>query len=212
MALKSHFSIVLVICSLILTSCTLPLFGTSPTVQISSPPTLAQTSGSVETLTVTLPVATVSVTNTSQPVPTNTSQPVPTVAPALKWNLIGVGCLTTTTIEISLSVGVPATAVTGICTGNLPCSSSSTITYACQLVPHKDGQAYCQGLLASSGSDLTACLQLPGSAQPACNTFANFQHYLAPCTCPSLYSTATACNADTNCKWDAVGLTCKKKP
>jgi hypothetical protein len=59
---------------------------------------------------------------------------------------------------------------------------------------------------------LTACLQLPGNSQPVCNTFANFQHYLAPCKCVSLYSTQADCNADKNCVWDTVGLKCGKKP
>jgi hypothetical protein len=212
MALKINISAVLVLCLLVLTSCTFPFFSTSPTVQIPPPATQSSISGSVETLTVTLPIETVTVTNTSQAAPTNTSQPIPTNKPALQWNLIGVGCLSTTNIEITLSVGVPATGVTGVCAGALPCSTSSLVKYACQLVPRKDGQVYCQGLHADTGSALTACLQLPSSSQPVCNTFDNFQHYLAPCTCVSLYTTAASCNADTNCVWNPVPLTCGKKP
>jgi hypothetical protein len=220
MVLKSHLSAVLLLCGVILTSCTLPLFGTSPTVQISPPTLQVPTSSSVETSTTTLPIeaATVTVTtqpsatNTSQPVPTNTTQPILVNTPSLQWRLIGVGCLTTTTIEISLTDGVPAIGISGVCAGTQPCTTASAISYTCQLVPHKDGQAYCQGLSPESGSALTACLQIAGNPQPACNTFTDFQRYLGACTCPRLYSDATSCNTDKNCKWDTVGLTCKKKP
>jgi len=220
MVLKSHILATLVLCLLILTGCTLPLFGTAPTVEIPPPATQSSSSGSVESPTVKVPAATVTVTTTSQPGPTNTSQPIPTNTsqpvlinkPTLQWKLIGVGCISTTNIEITLSVGVPTTAITGVCAGALPCSAASIIKYACQLVPHKDGQVYCQGLLADSGSALTACLQLPGNTQSICNTFDNFQHYLAPCKCVSLYTDATSCNVDKNCLWNTVSLKCGDKP
>jgi len=219
MVFKSHLSAVLLLCVFILTGCTLPLFGTSPTVQIPPPTSQVPTSGTVETSTATLPIeaATVTVTsqpsatNTSQPVPTNTTQPILVNTPALQWSL-SVGCLTTTTIEITLSDGVPTIGISGVCAGTLPCTTASAINYSCQLVPHKDGQAYCQGLAPESGSALTACMQIPGNTQPVCNTFPVFQRYLGACTCPRLYSDATSCNTDKNCKWDTVGLTCKKKP
>ncbi len=220
MAHKFRFATVFILFLLILTGCTFPFFSTTPTVEIPPPATQSSTLSSVETLAVTFPIETVTVTNTSQPsptntsqpVPTNTSQPVPTNSSALQWNLIGVGCLSTTNIEITFTSGVPTTSVTGVCAGALPCSTSSPIKYACQLVPNFDGQVYCYGLLADTGSALTTCLQIPGNTQPICNTFTNFQHYLAPCKCVSLYTDAGSCNADKNCKWDTVGLTCGKKP
>jgi len=220
MALKSRIPAVLVLCLLVLTSCTFPFFSSTPTVQLPPPATQSSTSGSVEATTVTLPLKIVTVTqttkpiptNTSQPVPTNTSQPILTTISPLKWSLVGVGCVSTTNIEITLSVGVPATSVTGVCAGTLPCNTSSPIKYACQLVPHKDGQVYCQGLLADTGSALTACLQLPSSSAPVCNTFDNFEHYLAPCTCATLYTDKPSCNADANCLWNTVSLKCGKKP
>jgi hypothetical protein len=220
MVRKFNIPALLVLCLLILTSCTLPLFGATPTVQIPPPATQSSTSSSAETSTATFPIETAivtvtsqpSATNTSQPVPTNTTQPILVNTPALQWSLIGVGCLTTTTIEITLSDGVPTIGISGVCAGTLPCTTASAINYSCQLVPHKDGQAYCQGLAPESGSALTACMQIPGNTQPVCNTFPDFQRYLGACTCPRLYSDATSCNTDKNCKWDTVGLTCKKKP
>ena len=214
---KLHVSVVL--CLFLLTSCSLPLFGPSPTTPVPIPTTEVPTIGPVEasTATLTLEAATVTVTtqpsatNTIEPTTTNT-QPVLVNTPALKWSLIGVGCLTTTRIEISLSDGVPSIGIAGVCAGTQPCTTASAITYTCQLVPHKDGQVYCQGLSPESGSALTACLQIAGNPQPVCNTFPDFQHYLGQCTCPRLYTDATSCNTDTNCKWDTVGLTCKKKP
>jgi hypothetical protein len=126
--------------------------------------------------------------------------------------LIGVGCLTTTSIELSVGVGVPASKVLGVCTGTAPCSTTSFNTYSCQLVPNKVGQVYCYGPLADTSSALTACLQLPGSTQPVCNTFGNFERYLLPCKCVSLYSTLATCNADKNCAWNATTLSCDSKP
>ncbi len=218
MVQKYKFPVCVALCLFLLASCSLPLFG-APTVQIPIPTTGAPTLGPVEnsTATFTLEAATVTVTtqpsatNTIEPTSTNT-QPVLINTPALQWSLIGVGCLTTTTIEITLSDGVPTIGIAGVCAGTQPCTTTSAITYTCALVPHKDGQVYCQGLSPESGSALTACLQIAGNPQPVCNTFLDFQRYLGQCTCPSLYSDATSCNSDTNCKWDTVGLTCKKKP
>lgn len=220
MARKFTIPAVLVSCLLVLTSCTLPLFGTSPTVQIPAPNSQVPPPISAETSTATLTVeaATVTVTtepsatNTTQPTVTNTTQPILVNTPSLQWSLIGVGCLTTTTIEITLTDNVPTIGISGVCAGTQPCTTASAISYTCQLVPHKDGQVYCQGLSPESGSALTACLQIAGNPQPVCNTFSDFQRYLGGCKCPSLYSDATSCNKDSNCKWDTVGLTCKKKP
>jgi hypothetical protein len=204
MVFKMHFPAALALCFLFLTGCSFPFFGSSPTIEVPPPGVQSSTSDLVESTPESVPVESVTVTNTSQPVPAST--------PSLQWNLVGVGCLTTTTIEITVSVGIPATGISGVCTGSLPCSSTSPIKYACQLVPHKDGQVYCQGLLAETGAPLTACLQLPGNAQPVCNTFTNFQRYLGGCKCVSLYTDAASCNADAKCVWNAVPAKCENKP
>ena len=220
MSFKPHFLAALGLSLIILAGCTFPFFSTSTVVATLSPATIgfptSEVVGSTPGTTInTLPVPLVTTTQALVLPPVSTVSPTTGVVPALTWKLIGVGCLSTTSIELSVGVGVPASKVLGVCTGTAPCSTASAaslIRFACQLVPNKVGQVYCYGPLADTGSALTACLQLPGSTQPVCNTFDNFQRFLLPCKCVSLYSTLADCNKDKNCAWNATTLKCDKKP
>jgi hypothetical protein len=205
MAFKMHFLVPLVLFAFLLASCSFPLLGPSTTLEVQPPASQSSGSGSVENPGGgSLPPVQAVATNTTQVLPTNT--------PSAEWKLVGVGCLTTTTIEITLSAGTPITGVSGVCNGAPPCDNPAVIKYSCQVVPHKVGQVYCQGKIAVYGDPLTACLQVPGSAQLVCNTFSNFQRYLGGCKCVTLYTDASSCNADAKCLWNGVSSKCGDKP